>query len=110
MNQLLRLLVVAVLVMIAVFILAVGLARNDANLLAPLNLLLFVIGVALYLLPAGLAFYRDCRSLAWIAALNILFGWTILGWFVAMGWAASGMVREHTPVAGAPPSHPLPGH
>lgn len=109
MNHLLRLSVAVATIAAALLILLVGLAGHDAELLAPLHLLLFVVAIALYLLPAGLAVYRDCRSALWIAALNIFLGWTIVGWFAAFGWAVGGNIRP-LPPAGAPPIHPLPSH
>jgi Superinfection immunity protein len=110
MNSLLRLLVIAGLAACVIVIVALGLERHNADLLAPLNLVLFVALALVYLLPTGLAMYRDCKSTAWVAAVNILLGWTIFGWFVAMGWAASGKIREPVPAIGAPPIHPVPGH
>lgn len=93
MSHLLRLSIVGGLAALAVLIIAVGLARNDAALLAPVNLFLFVMAIALYLLPTGLALYRDCRAAGWIAAINVLLGWTLFGWAAALGWAASGATR-----------------
>jgi hypothetical protein len=66
-------------------------------------MILLLLGVALYLLPSALAAYRDCRATAWIIALNILLGWTVLGWVVAIGWAASGKARKAPPTLPAPP-------
>ncbi len=109
MNNLLRLLVIAGLVAGGIVIVALGLERHNADLLAPLNLMLFVAGVLVYLLPTGLAMYRDCKATAWIAVVNVLLGWTIFGWFVAIGWAASGKIRELSAPVGTPPTHPLPG-
>ncbi|MGO9325169.1 MAG: superinfection immunity protein [Terracidiphilus sp.] len=110
MNNLLRLLVIVGLAAGAIAIVALGLERHNADLLAPVNLLLFVAGVLVYMLPAGLAMYRDCKSTAWIVVVNLLLGWTIFGWFVAMGWAASGKIREPVHPISAPPVQPLPGH
>lgn len=110
MNNLLRLLVIAALAAGAIVMVALGLQRHNADLLAPVNLVLFVAGVLVYLLPTGLAMYRDCKSTAWIVAVNLLLGWTLFGWFVAMGWAASGKIREPVHPIGAPPVQPLPGH
>ncbi len=109
MNQLFRIFAIAGLFAVLALILAVGLARNDSNLLAPLHLLLLVAALALYLIPAGLALYRDCRSTLWIVLLDVFLGWTIFGWFAAMGWAASGKIRPLPPPS-APPVHPLPSH
>jgi hypothetical protein len=110
MSNLLRLLVIAVLAAGVILLVALGLERHNADLLAPLNLALFVALVLLYLLPAGLAMYRDCKSTAWIVAVNLLLGWTIFGWFVAMGWAAGGKIREPVHPPGASPVQPVPGH
>jgi len=110
MNNMVRLLVIGGLAGCAFVAIALGLARHDADLLAPLNLILFLACFTLYLLPTGLAMYRDCKSTAWIAVVNVLLGWTLFGWFVALGWAASGKIREPGHAIGTPPTHPVPGH
>ena len=110
MNHLLRLIVVGGLVAFGVLIMAVGLARNDVDLLAPLDLFLFLIALAIYFLPTGLAVYRNCRATPWIVAVNVLLGWTLFGWFVAIGWAASGKVQPLPATALTSPGHPLPRH
>jgi len=94
----------------ALLLVAVGLAQNTSALLAPLHLLLFLFALAVYLLPTGIAMYRDCTSTLWITLVDVLLGWTILGWFLALGWAASGKTNEppHAPVT--PPGTPIPGH
>lgn len=110
MGSLIRLLVATALVAIAIIVVAVGLATNDAALAAPAHLIAFIGLAALYLLPAGIAVYRDCSARGWIAALNILLGWTLFGWFIALGWAAGGKVRPATHALSASPAHPAPGH
>jgi hypothetical protein len=110
MNNLLRLIIVSVLVAVAVIMLGLGMARNTTDLLAPLHLLLFGIAVVVYLFPTALAFYRDCRATVWIAVVNVFLGWTIVGWFVAIGWAASGKVETMPPTIATPPGQVLPGH
>ncbi|MGB8261251.1 MAG: superinfection immunity protein [Terracidiphilus sp.] len=110
MKNLYHLFLVAGLCAVGVVILAIGLARRDADLLAPLHFLLFAAIVAAYLVPTGLAIYRDCKAVLWIGALNILLGWTIFGWVAALGWAASGAVRPLPPTMAPPPVHPLPTH
>lgn len=109
MNNMLRLLVIGGLAGCGVVVVALGLERHNADLLAPVSLVLFVAGVLLYLLPTGLAMYRDCQAMVWIAVVNVLLGWTIFGWFVTLGWAASGKVREAAHPMGAPRTHPMPG-
>jgi hypothetical protein len=103
----LRLVVAAVLVAIAVLGIAIGLARNTPALAAPAHLLLFLAVVGLYLLPSGLALHRNCAATGWIVALNILLGWTLFGWVVALGWAVSG---KPAVVTATPPVRPVAGH
>lgn len=110
MNQLLRLTVVGGLVAAAVLILATGMAGHDADLMGPVDLMLFLLAVAVYLLPAGLALYRDCKSTVWIVLVDFCLGWTIIGWFAALGWAASGKVRPAAPAMTHPRVRPATGH
>lgn len=110
MNNWVRLAVIVGLVACGIVVVALGLARHDANLLAPVNLVLFVLGVLVYLLPTGLAMYRDCKATVWIALVNVLLGWTLFGWFVAIGWAARGQIREPGHPIGTPPAPAVPVH
>ncbi|MGA3032012.1 MAG: superinfection immunity protein [Terracidiphilus sp.] len=110
MNNLLPLLVIAGLATCAVVIVALGFVRHDADLMAPVTLVLFVLAVLVYLLPTGLAMYRGCKATIWIGLVNVFLGWTILGWAAAMGWAASGQIREPVHPIGAPPVHHVSGH
>lgn len=43
----------------------------------------------IYLLPAIEAELRDHDSIDGILLLNILLGWTVIGWIVALVWACS---------------------
>lgn len=47
----------------------------------------------IYLLPTINAYSKRHRSRALIAVVNIFFGWTILGWLVALAWSA-GSARD----------------
>lgn len=89
---------------------ALGFARNDTNLLAPVHLVLFVVIALVYLLPTGLAIYRDCKATVWIAVVNVLLGWTIFGWFFSLGWAAAGKMQAPAAAIESPPAHPVTGH
>jgi hypothetical protein len=110
MNKMVRLIFVVGVAACGVVLVSLGLARHDADLIAPVNIMLLVLAVLVYLLPTGLAMYRDCQSTAWIVMVNLLLGWTILGWFAAIGWAAGGKVRQPPHPIGTPPTHPVPGH
>ena len=92
MSHLFRLLTAAGLLASVFLVIAVGLARHNADLAAPFHLFGFIILLVLYLVPTALALYRNCKATAWIAALNILLGWTLFGWAIAMGWSATGKV------------------
>jgi hypothetical protein len=110
MNNLLRLLIACVLVAFAVAILSLGMARQTNNLDAPFILLLLIIGLGFYFMPTMLALYRNCHATSWIAMINVLFGWTIVGWFAAIGWAATGKTDTFPPTITAPPRSPITGH
>lgn len=47
-----------------------------------------VFGVGLYLLPSFVAAGRKCKAGAGIVTLNLLLGWTLLGWVGALIWAS----------------------
>ena len=110
MNNLFRLLVVGCLCACAFLFVAVGMARNVGALLAPVQLLLLLLTVALYLSPIAVALYRGCEATVKIALVDVFLGWTILGWFAAFGWAVSGKTRTLPPAPAPPPVHPLPSH
>ena len=42
---------------------------------------------ALYMLPSGLAYARKHRNRNAVVALNVLGGWTVIGWVVALVWS-----------------------
>lgn len=49
----------------------------------------FVGGLVLYFSPAWVAASRNHRNVTSIALLNLLLGWTVLGWVGALIWACS---------------------
>lgn len=47
-----------------------------------------LLGMAtMYFLPTIIALVRKNTYWHWIAVLNLVFGWTIIGWFVVAIWA-----------------------
>lgn len=52
-----------------------------------LVLLLLVLGFGFYFLPAIVAFYRGHHNKMAILVLNLLLGWTFLGWVGALIWS-----------------------
>jgi hypothetical protein len=58
-----------------------------------LVLLLVVTGFGFYFLPSLIAMFRNHHQSAAITVVNLFFGWTFLGWVVALAWSVSA-VRE----------------
>jgi hypothetical protein len=87
----------------AVIVIAMGLAHNTDAILAPARMLMLLIGVAIYASPSALAVHRDCKATGGIISLNILLGWTVVGWLIALSWAAWGKARTAPPTIPAPP-------
>jgi len=55
--------------------------------LAQLELIGAVLGALLYFVPTVIAFVRDHHSRIAILVLNILLGWTFIGWVIALVWS-----------------------
>jgi hypothetical protein len=53
--------------------------------------------VGIHFLPTFIAVIRANRHALLIFVLNLLFGWTIIGWFVLLVWAAVGEERSYGP-------------
>jgi hypothetical protein len=60
-----------------------------------LILFLVVIGALFYLLPSAIASIRQAEHLGAIIIINVLLGWTVLGWLAALVWAVS--EKPHRP-------------
>jgi len=50
----------------------------------------FFLAIAVYMLPTIIADHRRKKNVNAIAALNVLFGWTFVGWGIALVWALMG--------------------
>jgi hypothetical protein len=46
-----------------------------------------IVGCVLYLLPWVVAAMRGKKNSGAILALNVLLGWTVIGWIIAFIWA-----------------------
>jgi hypothetical protein len=51
--------------------------------------LLILAPLSVYFLPSLVANVRGHRQLCSIQAVNLLLGWTLIGWAVALSWACS---------------------
>jgi hypothetical protein len=54
------------------------------------TVILLAIIVLIYLLPTLVAFSREHPQRGLILILNLIFGWTLLGWILIFLWAALG--------------------
>ena len=57
--------------------------------------MLLLLGLVLYLLPTGLAVLFEHPHSLGIFLLNLLAGWTFLGWVAALVWA---LLRDGAPI------------
>ena len=51
--------------------------------------ILLIVGAIIYFVPTGLAWWMHVKSTRAIFYVNLVFGWTIIGWIVALMWAMS---------------------
>ncbi len=42
-----------------------------------------------YFVPTVIATRRNASNVAWIVVLNLVLGWTVLGWIAALVWACT---------------------
>lgn len=52
-----------------------------------------IILIAIYLFPALIAMMRKHHNWPAILVLNLVLGWTLLGWLIALIWAATAIRR-----------------
>ena len=53
------------------------------------GMVFLIILLALYFIPSIIALMRSHKDMPAIAAINILLGWTFIGWFVSFIWSLS---------------------
>jgi hypothetical protein len=74
---------------------------NPDHAASALKIILVVFGVLfVYLMPLAVAQSRRHRNRLAIGVTNVLVGWTVLGWFVAMIWACTANI-EPPPIPAA---------
>ena len=49
-----------------------------------------LLGIAVYFLPIIIAAVRHANSIVGIILLNVLAGWTFIGWIIALVWSLTG--------------------
>jgi hypothetical protein len=57
------------------------------------NVIMLMLILILYLLPTLIAFGREHPRRGEIAVVNIVVGWTLIGWIIVFLWAALGRVE-----------------
>jgi hypothetical protein len=65
------------------------------------------LAIIFYLLPCVISASRGCKHGGMIFMINLLFGWTILGWIAALIWAIV-EAPEAEPLAAIAPATPAP--
>jgi hypothetical protein len=65
-----------------------------ASLFGLLIMPFVVLAGVIYFLPSLIAVARAHRRLGTIVLLNLLLGWTFVGWVLALAWALAGSRRR----------------
>lgn len=72
-------------------------AQDNANALLGVILVIgfIVVGFFSYLLPSFIAGMRKHQNTAAIVILNILLGWTFIGWVIALVWSFTAVNKDN---------------
>jgi hypothetical protein len=52
-----------------------------------LLVLIAIVAFVIHFLPIFIAWNRHVENFWWIFAINFFFGWTLIGWVIALVWA-----------------------
>jgi hypothetical protein len=75
-----------------------GYSENNDDVVIVFMLIGLVIGIFVYLLPTYIASRKGHKDTGVIFVVNLLFGWTFLGYIVSFIWAVSSGTGENTKV------------
>lgn len=67
------------------------------------GILILLVALAMYVLPTIVAMMRKHPQLAPIALVNIVLGWSFIGWIVALVWALTNPQPQQTVIIQQPP-------
>lgn len=82
-------------------------ARNAAIGVTVVIIIACILGFMLYILPSVIAFRRGHQNAGAILALNILLGWSFLGWVAALVWSLTQVTSNAArPAAPSPTASP----
>jgi hypothetical protein len=74
-----------------------GVETGGGSMMAVIDFIqgLICLGVAVsfYMLPAYVAFGRHLANRWSLALVNLVFGWTLIGWVFALAWAIAGTAK-----------------
>ena len=71
-------------------------ARSPSGAKAVVDgIVLLILALLAYFLPALVASQRRHRNRGAIMVLNLFLGWTLIGWVLALVWAATANVETH---------------
>ena len=68
---------------------------HSSGLGTPFAIIVFLCAAVLYFAPSVVAYRKHATAAPGILITNVVFGWTILGWFIALIWAASVAAQPH---------------
>ncbi|MDP3651067.1 MAG: superinfection immunity protein [Rhodoferax sp.] len=96
---------IAMLVFWNIFAFAMGTETGGLNTFGKFAAFSFFISApALYLLPTYEAWKREQPNLTPIALVNVLLGWTLVGWVIAISWACK---KQGSPTEAAAAPDPV---
>ena len=61
-----------------------------SDLIQPWHIIVLTVLFCVYIFPLSVAMHRKCKATNGIGVVNMLLGWTFIGWVVALAWAACG--------------------
>lgn len=59
-----------------------------------LAIILISLGIALYAVPSFVAWRRQVPNTGSVIVINVLFGWTLLGWGIALAMACRSLPKD----------------
>jgi hypothetical protein len=62
-----------------------------------LPLIAFIVTFMIYPMPASLAIHRRVTDRTALTLINLLLGWTVIGWFTCLLWAALSRIDKAVP-------------
>ena len=71
-----------------------------------ISIIIIIVLAAIYLLPTIVAWNRNHKNMVPVFLLNLLLGWTFLGWVAAIIWAFSANILQEKQSKTAPRSAP----